>query len=196
MKRITFLIMICISLMSFGQELTKDKIDLEYEKTLENLNNYKQLLVVDTVQEGVVDTTFFYLKNDKIKYIQHLSVSGGLAMIEGRSSEEFLYIEDNLVFKRYYSRSDHLEYGISDSSTTEASEQFTYLKSNGECLIQYYPREAEGTRLTFLENLKKTPLKVRDCMYFSPDTKKDGEKYLKKLIDKYPEYNHSVRLKL
>ena len=65
-----------------------------------------------------------------------------------------------------------------------------YLKSNGECLIQYYPRKAEGTRLTFMENLEKTPLKVRDCIYFSPDTNESGNKYIEKLVEKYPEYSY------
>ena len=187
MKNIFILIIVCSSQNIFGQELTKEKIDLEYLETLNNLDNYYQLFIVDTIQEGTVDTIFYYFKDNQIKYINHLSISGGLAMIEGRSQDELFFIDDNLVFMRYFSRSDRLEYGNSDKSTTAVSEHLTYLKSNGECLIQYYPRKAEGTRLTFMENLEKTPLKVRDCMYFSPDTNKSGNKYIEKLVEKYPE---------
>ena len=182
--------MVFVSLSAFAQELTKEKIDLAYQETLNNLDDYKRVLIVDTVQEGVIDTIFYYINDKTIKFINHVSVSGGLAMVEGRSQNEFFYFEGNLVLIRYYSRSDNLEYGNSDKSTTEVSEQLSYLKRNGECLIQYYPREAEGSRLTFMKNLEKTPLKVRDCMYFSPDTDESGDKYIKKLIEKHPEYNY------
>src|SRR6056297_717782 len=190
MKRIVVFVMVFISLSALSQELTKEKIDSAYQETLNNLDKYKQVLIVDTVQEGVIDTVFYYIKNKTIKFINHVSVSGGLAMVEGRSQNDFFYFKGKLVLIRYYSRSDHLEYGNTNKSTTEVSEQLTYLKSNGECLIQYYPREAEGTRLTFKENLEKTPLKVRDCMYFSPDTDESGDKYIKKLVEKHPEYNY------
>ena len=190
MKRILVFIMVFVSLSAFAQELTKEKIDLAYQETLNNLDDYKRVLIVDTVQEGVIDTIFYYINDKTIKFINHVSVSGGLAMVEGRSQNEFFYFEGNLVLIRYYSRSDNLEYGNSDKSTTEVSEQLSYLKRNGECLIQYYPREAEGSRLTFMKNLEKTPLKVRDCMYFSPDTDESGDKYIKKLIEKHPEYNY------
>ena len=190
MKRIIFLAMIFSSLMTYGQELTKEKIGLAYQEILDNLDNHKQILIVDTIQEGAVDTIFYYFKDNRIRYIHHLSSSGGLAMIESYIHHEYFYIENNLVLIKYFGRWDNLEYGNSDKSTTSVSEALVYIKSNGECLIQYYPREAEGTRLTFMENLKKTPLKVRDCMYFSPDTKKDGDKYIKKLIETYPEYNY------
>lgn len=190
MKRIMIFIIGFVSLSAFAQELTKDKIDKEYQETLRNLDNYKQVFIVDTVQEGVIDTVFYYINDKTIKFINHVSVSGGLAMVEGRSQNEFFYFEGSLVIIRYYSRSDNLEYGNSDKSTTEVSEQLTYLKRNGECLIQYYAREAEGTRLTFMENLERTPFKVRDCMYFAPDTDESGNKYIEKLVEKYPEYSY------
>lgn len=190
MKRILVFIIGLVPLSAFAQELTKEKIDSAYQETLNNLDKYKQVLIVDTVQEGVVDSTFFYFKNSKIKFIHNLSSSGGLAMIESYIHHEYFYLDSKLVLIRYFGRWDNLEYGNSDKSTTEVSEQLTYLKSNGECLIQYYPREAEGTRLTFMENLKQTPFKVRDCMYFSPDTDESGNKYIEKLIEKYPEYSY------
>lgn len=190
MKRILVFVMVFISLSAFSQKLTKEKIDSAYQETLNNLDDYKRVLIVDTIQKGTVDTTFFYFKNDKIKYIHNLRCTGGLAMIESYIHHEYFFLDNNLVFIRYFGQWNRLEHGTSDQSTTSVTEQLTYLKRNGECLIQYYPRKAEGTRLTFMDNLKNTPLKVRDCMYFSPDTDESADKYIKKLIEKHPEYSY------
>ena len=113
MKKLLVFVIVFVSLSAFSQELTKGKIDSEYQETLKNLDIYKQVLIVDTIQEGTIDTVFYYINNKMIKYINHVSVSGGLAMVEGRSQDVFFYIEGNLVLKRYFARSDRLEYGNS-----------------------------------------------------------------------------------
>jgi hypothetical protein len=85
-----------------------------------------------------------------------------------------------LVFIRILSKWDYFDKGFTPDSKTKVEEQLAYLDMEGECLKYYEEREATGTRVTVMEELKRVPLKEKDCMYCGYDGG-EGEKYLEKL---------------
>lgn len=192
-KNLIFIFFFTFSLTVSGQNLkTKNEIDSLYIGFLNNKTNYKVLQIIERYGDGNIDSISYFFNDKKLVLINVHSATIGISSTDYHVFTDILIYNNKMIFLKQLARTDEFDKGFTNESRSKIEEQISYLNLNSKCIFFSKPRNAEGNRVTVYTNLSNQPFVSYDCMY-CPFSGNEGNEYVLKLIEKYPEYQYLLQ---
>lgn len=162
------LILTILSLIIFqGYTQSKEYIDSLNKKVILNMDNYNCCLHTEIVEEGEIDSIWFYSdRNDNLIYIHSMRYLGSIHNAEDFAFTDLLLDKEKVIFMRSWGYLN--EYKNSEKVVVKISENIrSYYKYSGESILCHEMREAEGPYALRDSLLNSVPLKPKsgwlDC---------------------------------
>lgn len=170
MNKLLFSLLLYIMIFD-SQGQSKDYIDSLNNKIQKNLNSYDVCLYTNLIEEGVIDSIWFYSDNlENLLFIHSLRYQGSLHNAEDFSFENVLIDSGKAIYLRSWGYFIENPNKIDPNKSIVIASESTrsYYNYTGESILCHDMREVEGLYKLKDSLLNSIPLKPKsgwlDCM--------------------------------